>query len=212
VFALLASFASDYQSATTSRIVELDPSTDSILTTLLLEELKGCDALALSPAETELAVVCTGGDTLSREPSIAAAGLALVDISAQPTLGQRFAAAAFGTSPLAFSVAYAAENVLIFGTLGHLSDSGAVAELDSLVRLDTTTGSFSEILRSLSQPFTLGDARCVPACGACFVADAERSGGSVLRFALDSAGNLAPPSEIRAETQIGLPPRYLGAF
>jgi hypothetical protein len=212
VFTLLASFANDYQSATVSRLVELDPSSDSILSTLLLDGLKGCDALALSPDETELAVACTGGDTLSHDPSITASGLALVDISAAPALARHVPASVFGASPLGFSVAYAAPNVLIFGTLGHLDDSGAVAALDSLVRLDSTSGAFDEVLTSQSQPFTLGDVRCVPACGACFAADAERSGGSVLRFALDDAGNLGAPSEIRAEAQIGLPPRYLGAF
>jgi hypothetical protein len=46
----------------------------------------------------------------------------------------------------------------------------------------------------------------------CFAADAKRAGGSVLRFPVDSAGNLAAHTAIRAETRIGLPPRYLGAF
>jgi hypothetical protein len=105
-----------------------------------------------------------------------------------------------------------APNVLILGTLGHLDDSGTVAALDTLVRLDSVSGTFQEVLRSQSQPFTLGDVRCVPACGACFAADAERSGGSVLRFPLDDAGNLGAPIAIRAEARIGLPPRYLGAF
>jgi hypothetical protein len=212
VFALLASFANDYASATTSRLVELDPSSDSIVSTLLLGGLKGCDALALSPDQTEIAVACTGGDTLSTTPSIAAAGLALVDISGAPAVSHQFPASTFGTNPIGFSVAYLAKNTLIFGTLGHLTDAGAVGALDSLLRLDTANGASDEILRSQSQPFTLGDVRCAPACGACFLADAERSGGSVLRFPLDAAGNLATPSAIRAETQIGLPPRYLGAF
>ena len=212
VFALLASFASDYQSATTSRLVELDPSSDSIVSTLLLAGLRGCDALALSPDEMQLAVACTGGDTLSQEPNIEASGLALIDISGSPNLTQHFAASAFGASPIAFSVGYAAQKSIIFGTLGHLAKSRAVATLDLLVRLDTSTGAFAEILRSRSQPFTLGDVRCAPKCGVCFAADAERSGGSVLRFPLDSAGSVAEPVAIRVETQIGLPPRYLGAF
>jgi len=39
----------------------------------------------------------------------------------------------------------------------------AVGSQDSLVRLDTATGAFVEVLRSESDPFTLGDVLAVPA-------------------------------------------------
>jgi hypothetical protein len=212
VFVLLASYANDYMSATTSRVVELDPSTDSIVSTTLLDGFKGCDAFALSPEQNELAVACTGGDLQDTPPSIDAAGLALLDISAAPKLSQQFKAALFGTNAVGFSIDYLAPGLLFFGTLGYLEESQAVGALDSLLRLDATSGTFQRILQSQSQPFTLGDVRCAPACGACFVADAERAGGSVLRFAIDASNLLGAPKAIRAETQIGLPPRYLGVF
>jgi hypothetical protein len=212
VFALLASYATDYLSATTSRLVELDPSTDSIVSTLLLDGLEGCDAFAVSPDGTELAVACTGADTLSVDPSNAAAGVALVDITGPPALANHFNAALFGSNPIGFAIDYIGPGTLLFGTLGHFDESMAVAALDSLIQLDTASGVFQQILQSQSQPFTLGDVRCAAECGACFLADAERSGGSVLRFAIAASGALGAPNAIRVETQIGLPPRYLGVF
>jgi hypothetical protein len=211
VFALLAGYASDYMSAAISRIVELDPSSDSIRSTLLLDGLKGCDALVASPDGSELAAGCTGADLSAMPPALDASGIALVDIAHEPRLTRVIAAATFGVNPVGFGLDYAARGSLVFDTLGYFDESNAVGSLDSLLQLDTASGAFSERLRSASQPFTLGDVRCAPACGACFVADAERSGGSVLRFTLGE--ELAtPPLEIRAETRIGLPPRYLGGF
>ncbi|HEY4104077.1 MAG TPA: hypothetical protein VGM44_09305 [Polyangiaceae bacterium] len=209
IFALLASYANDFLSGTTSRLVELDPNTDAILSTTLLDGLKGCDALALAPDQSTLAVACTGGDTLSDTPSIVAAGIALVDVAPKPALTKEFPAATFGQNPIGFGIAYFGQNRLLFDTLGHLGAS--VAE-DALLRLDTSSGDFAEILESQDQPFTLGDVRCAPECGACFVADAERAGGSVLRFVSDETGALGAPNPIRVESQIGLPPRYLGTF
>ena len=212
VFALLAAYAADYMSGAVSRVVELDPDSDAILSTLLLDGLKGCDALAAAPDGSELAAACTGADLRSMPPTLDSSGLALIDIASAPRLKKTFNAATFGPNPLGFSVDYPAPGALFFGTLGYFTESNAVGSQDSLVRLDTATGDFVEVLRSESEPFTLGDVRCAPGCGACFVADAERAGGSVLRFPLDAAAVLGEPSEIRAETQIGLPPRYLGGF
>ena len=214
VFALLAAYADDYSSGTSSRLVELDPETDSLLSTLVLDGLRGCVALAVAPDGRELAVACTGDDLRSTQPKLDGSGLALLDIAGTPELSQRFDAALLGNAPLAFGLDYAAQNVLLFGTLGHLEDSvsHAPAAPDSLRRLDTATGRVEELLQSAGEPFTLGGVHCAVSCGVCFVADAKRSGGSVLRFAVDSAGTFAPPSAIRAETRIGLPPRYLGAF
>jgi hypothetical protein len=212
VFALLASYANDYSSSAVSRLVEIDPSTDALLSTLLLDGLHGCDGLALSPDQSQLAVACTGDDLLSTSPKLDGSGLGLVDISSVPRFVQRFEAADLGTDPVGFALDYAAPGLVLFSTLGHFDDAGAVAALDTLLELDTTSAQVTEVLHSQSQPFSLGGIHCAPQCGACFVADAERAGGSVLRFALDTAGKLDTPKIVRAETRVGLPPRYLGAF
>lgn len=212
IFGLLAAYADDYSGATDSRLVELDPTTDTLRSTLILDGLRGCTALAVSPDERGLAVACTGDDLRSTRPKLAGSGLALLDIEHAPRLVQRFEASQIAKTPLGFGVAYAAPERLIFSSLGHFDDSGAPAAPDALLQLHTDSGVVEELLQSAGDPFTLGGARCFSACGLCFAADAERSGGSVLRFEMDSEGNFGAPRVIRVETRVGLPPRYLGAF
>ena len=213
IFALLAAYADDYRSGTESRLVELDPATDTLLSTLVLDGLRGCTALAVSPDEGTLAVACTGDDLASNQPQLKGSGVAILDIeSVPPALVRRFAASELGAAALGFSLAYAGPEQLLFSTLGHLDDAGHAAAQDSLLRLDTNSGEVAELLQSAGEPFTLGGARCAVSCGVCFAADAKRNGGSVLRFPVDSSGNFAPPMAIRAETRVGLPPRYLGVF
>jgi hypothetical protein len=212
VFALLASYANDYSSGTSSRLVELDASTDGIVSTLVLDGLRGCDALAVSPDETELAVACTGDDLRHAVSSVAHSGLVLVDISGTPGATKTFPASTWGEDPIGFSLDYVAPGVLLLGTLGHFDESGAVGALDALWRLDTRSARSDVVLRSEHSPFTLGAIRCVPGCGACFVADAERQGGSVLRFGVDADAALSAPRAIVAEARVGLPPRYLSVF
>lgn len=212
VFVVLAAYAVDYASATISRLVELDPGNDSIRATILLEGLKGCDVLAASPDGVELAVACTGADLSDTPPALDASGIALVDIEHELALKKVLSAAQYGPNPVGFGLDYAGPGRLVFGTLGYFTEANGVGSLDTLFALDTASGAFSEVLRAEHSPFTLGDVRCMPACQVCFAADAERAGGSVLRFPLDDAFELGAPSEIRAETKIGLPPRYLGGF
>jgi len=212
VFALLAAYANDYASGTASRLVELDPATDSLLSTLVLEGLRGCTSLAVSPDQKTLAVACTGDDLRSKQPKLDGSGLALLDIENTPQLARRFDAAELGDAVLGFGLAYATPEKLLFSTLGHFDDSGAPAAQDALLRLDTSSGQVEELLRSDGEPFTLGGAQCAVPCGVCFATDAKRAAGSVLRFVVDPDGNFAPPKAIRAETRVGLPPRYLGVF
>ncbi len=212
VFVLLASYADDYMSGTSSRLVELDPESDTLVSTLVLDGLRGCDSLALSPDGKQLAVACTGDDLRGMPPSITHSGLALVDISGEAALAQRFEASTWGSAPLGFALDYAAPGLILVGSFGYFEESGAVGALDSVLRVDTATGAAQTLLRSQTQPFTLGAVRCASACGACFIADAERSGGSVLRFAVDETGALGTPEAIRVETRVGLPPRYLSVF
>jgi hypothetical protein len=212
IFALLASYADDYSSGTSSRLVELEPSTDSIVSTLVLDGLRGCGALALSPDQNELAIACTGDDLSNPVPKVDHSGLVLIDVSAAPVRTTTFPAHGWGNDPVGFSLDYVAPGVLLFGTLGHFDGSGAVAAPDTLWRLDSRSGQSDAILRSERTPFTLGGIRCAAVCGACFAADAERLGGSVLRFEVDTAAALSAPTAIVAEARVGLPPRYLSVF
>ena len=211
VFALLASYADVYTNGgTSSRVVELDPKTDSIVSSLVLDGLRGCDALALSPDESELAVACTGDDLSHPVSKVDHSGIVLLSLSADLTVSKTFPAHTWGEDPVGFSLDYVSSGVLLFGTLGHLDESGSVP--DTLWRLDTRSGQSDAVLHSERSPFTLGAVRCAASCGACFAADAERLGGSVLRFEVDSAGALSTPTAIVAEARVGLPPRYLSVF
>jgi len=212
IFALLAAYADDYSSGTRSRLVELDPATDTLLSTLVLDGMRGCAALAVSPDQRTLAIACTGDDLRSNTPKLDGSGLAIVDLEGAPRLVRSFAADELGDEPVGFAIAYAAPEQLIFSTLGHYDDSGVARAQDALLRLDTASGQVEELLQSAGEPFTLGGAQCAAACGVCFAADAKRGGGSVLRFPVDSLGNLAAPTAVRVETRVGLPPRYLGVF
>jgi hypothetical protein len=212
VFALLASYANDYSIGTSSRLVELDPSMDRVVSTLVFDGLRGCDAVALSPDESELAVACTGDDLAAAVPKIDHSGLALVDLSATPVLSKSFPAHTWGADPVGFSLDYVSSGRLLFGTLGHFDESGAVGAPDTLWLLDTRSEQSDVVTHSERTPFTLGTVRCAESCGACFAADAERLGGSVLRFAIDENDTLSAPTAIVAEARVGLPPRYLSVF
>ncbi len=211
VFALLASYANDYSSALDARVVEIDPATDRVLSTVLLEGFRGCDTLALSPNGSELAASCTGDDLKSLVPKLDGSGVVLVDIAAAPRLRKRFEARTLGAELVGFGLDYITDGSLLYGTLGHIDQAGVVTR-DGLWQLDTARGRVSELLRSESQPFSLGGVRCAVGCGACFATDAERASGSVLRFTISSSGALAGPTVVRAETRLGLPPRYLGGI
>ena len=213
VFALLAAYARNYQSSAESRLVELDPANDSILSTLVLDGLHGCLGLAVSPGRGQLAVSCAGNDLGDPPPKLDGSGLALIDIrDGTPRLERTFAASEVAQQVIGFGVDYAAEHSLFFGAFGEFDTNGAFAKDDVLLRLDTESGEVSELRRSRGEPFTLAGARCEVACGVCFATDAARSGGSVLRFPIDEAGALGEPTLTRVGTEIGLPPRYLGAF
>jgi hypothetical protein len=210
VFVLLSAYAADYGSSAESRLVELDPESDAIVSTLRLHELHGCNALALAPSAEELAVACTGDQLARSVPGPDGSGLVTVDISGIPQEKQRFLAASFGAAPLGFGLDYAAEGVVLFSTLGYLDSSGQPVLRDRLLRLELASSAVQEL--RTSAPFALGDVRCAPQCAACFVSDASGLFGSVLRYPLDDAATLGAPQSIMPEANIGLPARYLGTF
>jgi hypothetical protein len=210
VFALLAGYSDDYLRATTARLIEIDPSTNSLLSTLVLGTLRGCGTFAVSPNGRELAIACPGDDLTHAPPSLEASGIALVDITREPRLVRTLAARDLGTNVIGFGIAYAKDAVLLVSTMGYFDDSAGSYAPDTLLRLDLLTLAQDELLRSADAPFTLGSVRCAPECGACFATDAGR--GTVHRFSLESDGSVTGDTPIKVEARVGLPPRYLGTF
>lgn len=209
VFLLLGSYSGDYLTSAPSRIATLDPSTDSLAGVTVLDGMHGCSMMALSPSGTELAVGCSGefgGDSVS---SLAESGIVLLSTDGELLERRRFPAAKFGTGPIA-AIAYASDTRLVFTTFGHFEHDGLPERQDSFLQVDADSGEFEVVLHSDGLPFSLGDIRCAPPCGVCFLADASR--GVLHRFSVGADGALNERVEVVVDRDIGLPPRSLGWF
>ena len=211
VVVVLGAYRADFLETAPSRLVAIDPVTDAIVQTLVLDGYRACSSLAVSPDEDELAVACAGEWGGDNRPGLDTSGVVRVRIADQLEIAHRHRAADFGPDPVAAGLAYASRGRLLFTTYGHDAEPDESAAEDRLIELDLQTSEAREVLRSAGEPFTLGDVRCDAACGACFVVDAERDGGIVHRFAV-TPGGVSEPTAIRVENEIGLPPRCLGDF
>jgi len=206
VAVLLGAYEPPYfSSSAAGRIVRVNPTEDTIESVIVFDGMHGCSAMALSPSGQEIAIACSGDFGVPE-----GSGIVLVSVSDMWSESKRFPAAHFGLGSVGATAAYASESKLVFVTNG---DFGSAPQLeDALITLDTNTGAFEIALRSDNMPYSLGDVRCAAACGVCFAADAQRSGGLLHRFELAADGSLGSRSEIVVDTSIGLPPRYLGWF
>jgi len=209
---LLSGYSASFAASAESRLVTIDTASDAIVAVTVLEGMHGCAGLGLSPDAHRLAVSCSGTFTNDQTSVLAESGLVILDLEAGvPVEHRRIPAAAIGEGGLGFKVAFVDAATVAFTLFGHDAAGGGSALDDALVALDYETGAVTELLRSAGTPFTLGDVVCAPACGVCLAADAERDGGVVHRF-VSGAGGIVHDRAIRVETEIGLPPRYLGRF
>ncbi len=205
---LLAGYSADFQSSAASRLVRVSPEA-KLVDTLVLDGLHGCSGLALSPSGDEVAVVCAGLFDSSTATVPEGAGLAFVSLTGKLREVARVRAEDVAEGPLAFSVQYVAPRRLLVVALGALGDLGETTRSDAVVLVDAS-GSRPTAERVVTgEPFTLGSVRCAPACGACFVADAEH--GAVLRLPLVD-GQLGEVSRVPLGAGDGLPPRTLGGY
>jgi hypothetical protein len=208
-FVLLAALSSDSSANTSSRLVTVDVATDAITDVLTLEGFEDCAGLAVSPDETALAVLCSGAGNIQTSPTeLTGSGLAVIDVNAAPVVVKSFRAADLGQNRIGFSGDYSGDTSLVFQTFGYSDVSTGAEAKDTLVRLDLTSGR-NEVLLD-GAPFSLGGIAC--RCGACFVADSDRQGGVVHRFAVDDAGALSNDRPKKVERDPGLRPRTLGKF
>jgi hypothetical protein len=206
LYALLSAYDASFQASAASRVVTIDTNDDSIRSVTVLPGLHGCTGMALSPSGEQLAVVCSGTFEGS-SASVEEAGIALFTTSPELSEIARFPASRLGGRPLGFSIAFAAERRLVTSTFGELTGESRVG--DTLVSLDLDSGAH-QVLRTTDEPFTIGEVRCATSCSVCFATDASGA-GALVRYPL-TGGVLGSPSEIRPDTAIGLPPRYLGGF
>jgi hypothetical protein len=204
----------DYLSLVDSRIVSIDPTSDSITDVLVLEGLSNCQSMALSPNGQELSVGCSGPFGADPAEGFPNAGIALVEVGAELRETRRFGSAELGGSTIG-SVSYASASSLAFTSYGRFNaDFSAMEVADSARRLDLESGSvdISPLRESSLSPFTLGDISCEPTARTCLLTDAETDGGVVHRFEVSRDGALVNGMPITLEKSVGLSPRSIGLY
>lgn len=214
LYVLLTATSLDFTASAASRLVEIDTRDDEIQRVTVLDGLHGCGGLAVSASGSRLAVVCTGTFASGSTSNADEAGLVVLARGAEGLVEERrWKASDLGEGTPGFSVAFAAEDLLLLTTLGRdaLSEGGPLD--DTLTAVPLTGGEPWVLLRSKERPFSLGEVRCASVCGRCFVADAESEGGVVHSFDVNAGTEaLVHEAAFHVDTEIGLPPRYLGAF
>jgi hypothetical protein len=210
-FVLLEVLGADLSASAPSRLVTIDVTTDAITDVLALDGFQNCAGLMASPLSSSLGVLCSGGGDIQQSPgSLDGSGVVVVDITATPVVKSSYRAADLGENRIGFSGDYAGASAILFQTFGYSDLSGASVSKDTLVRLDLESGQADLVLDGA--PFSLGGVACDVACGSCFVADSDRTGGVVHRLAVDAMGRVSDDRSIKAERAVGLAPRTLGKF
>lgn len=212
VFVTLSGHSADFSEAPEARLVAIDPKNGEILFTQVVEGVKNCKGLAVSPDEKQLALSCSG--LLTEEANAAAPPNSAVVVLSLNEEGTKLSEIArlstddLQRGPFGFSIDYASAERLLVGTFGALEGDDA-GRPDSILSYEIATGKVEVLIESKAEAFNLGDIQCMEACGVCFVADAERN--LIHRFALDKEGEFGASTHV-IETDIALPPRLLGWF
>lgn len=207
---LAGSMHADFLTAVESRLAVIDTATDTLERVVPLPGLRGCAGLQSSPDNSAIAVVCSGELAGGSAPTLDDSGVVVLSL---PELEEqyRYPAARFGESSIAFNVAWIDTSNLLLTTFGSFAKGNTPAVDDTLFQLDLESGEFEVLLRSQDTPFTIGELRCGwrPECSACFVTDASRH---VLHRYEVQDGRLGASRAITVDSQVGLPPRYLGIY
>ena len=212
-FVLLAALPSQSFSATTSsRLAVVNSVTDVLEGALILEGLRNCTGLALSPNGDQIAAFCSALTDSKGTTDLAASGIALINVRGEPVLERILLSSVLGPRPVGFYGDYASDSVLLVTTFGAFDEKNEPRDKDTLLRIDLSTDTAEVLLESSEDPFTLGGVACDAGCGVCLIADAGRDGGVVHRYTVDELGSLTHVSAIKVETRIGLPPRIIGRF
>lgn len=197
-----------------SRLVIIDAASDSIEQIIVLDAMKACGQLALSPSGRELAIACGGEYGRIRERGFFDAGILILELGDEIVERQRFAYVDLGDEQIV-TLAYASDTSLLFTTQGRYSFDGSELVVgDSLRLLDLARGvsSAEPLLVTRASASSLSDLRCTPRTGTCLLADAETDGGVLHRFEVASDGSVSELGQVAPNPELGLPPRFLGAY
>jgi hypothetical protein len=210
----LQRLSDDFSEMGESVLVGVSPATDEVAWQTPLAGLKGCGAPTVSPDGRRAALACTGMLAPDGQvPNLSESALLLLDLEESPPVElARFAAADLVGEPVQSSAEWANDDLLLFKTQTALGRRSS----DRLFVLDLGSGTPEELVSARldadggGKGLVYGSARCAPGCGdVCLLADADR--GVLQRFRVVD-GALRALEPIVVEDEVGLPPRYLGAF
>lgn len=190
------------------RLISINPETDEITDVLVIDGMRNCGELRLSPDEQLMAIGCLGDWT---DP-MATSGIALLDLSGSvPTLVETFGADDLAELPVS-AVEFATNDLLMFRVTGSFDEDFNPVSGDQLHWLNVESGDWSEspVIETVA-PYNLGELRCAQVEETCLVADAETEYGVVHLFEIED-GEVDVASQIRIDDGVGLPPRYVGKF
>jgi hypothetical protein len=213
LFVLCAGFNIDFSDRVNSRLVTIDPESDTIDDVLVFDDLNSCSSLDLAPDGLTLGIACHGAFGNDPEDGHPDSGIVLVDIDGSAKELRRFAAADLGGEMIA-SLAFVDQRTLLFTTFGrYAEDLSHMAAPDTARLLDLEDGALrgEPLQQTKSVPFSLGDVSCSPEARTCVLADAETDGGTLHHFRMHD-GDAEQRARVSLDDGLGLPPRSLGRF
>ncbi|WP_437877296.1 YncE family protein [Sorangium sp. So ce513] len=203
----LGRLAADFSDEGEGRFVGVSPAENAVAWTVDIEKLHGCGRVAVSPSGERLAVACSSrfdADAMKFDP--ATSDIVIYDArSTPPREIKRLGVARKLDAGIQPSLAFASEDILLAKTYGGNASAG-----DSVFSVNIGTGAVTP-LGEASQPFVFGGVHCSPGCGdVCLLSDAERS--KLRRWKVTANGALEALEDVTVDTQIGLPPRFIGGL
>lgn len=210
VVVLLSPYDAGFKGAEDSRLVRIDTVEDRVREVFVLDGLNGCVGLTMSPDRSEIAVSCSGIFDSQTEDTPRTSGLVRVRAASPFAEIDRYPATDFDAGPFGLWTGYASDSRLVVSAMGNKNLDATTARSDVLATLDIATGEFAAVPNVTTDPFDLGEIRCAPECGECFVTDATRRG--VWRVPVLDDGELRQAELLPVPAGDGLPPRYLGRF
>jgi hypothetical protein len=206
----LASQSADYASTGEGRIVIVDSASDTVSGMIALPGLAGCARLDYFAGDQMLYVAC-GGSSSAADPT-ATAGVALIDVGAQPPVVSKvIPAGAFGGHPVNFSWVAPVSGDLFFAAAFGAKDFTTNAQLapDVVSAVVPSTGAASTLLQGGA--YNLGRAALLASPGTLFVPDADSTRPVLHVFSVSAAGAVAA-DDLDANPSVHLPPREIAWY
>jgi hypothetical protein len=207
----LERFGRDFRSAGEAMLVGVAPASESVAWSFVVDGLKNCGGLTLSPSAERAALACTGFiDADGGAENLDESALVVFDVtSGPPSELRRFSARELADEPLQNEVEFFSETGVLVKTQ---TEFGGAAGGNRLLAVDLENGQAETLVEAggSGRGIVFGGLLCTPGCGnMCLLADAER--GVLRRWAIEP-GYLVPLGDVRVEDRVGLPPRGLGSY